>query len=874
MSFIPRSPTASSGEMEGCAESFRGVLSNITGQSEDMLQSFMQNSMEFSEMLSEHIKEAGEINYEHWAEACMAALVASEVCQQWSNDISWYEKKIESLYTQLENIAPFLPTDLESGDSPRDIFVASLQTDADRYWDELEERADDCTARIEGGTNPENVAVLMSDGRLGWLPNNFMGDVMPIPVDGGDGAVDGDDLQEMLEEGEVDEERYDAIMAMLIALNNRAAHLQQAGGELTKDELDYLESLYGALEELEGDKGSDGVISIPEYLEDIWGEDQAEANRLLRELGEGILTLSDENLGGGPASLPESIWNASQGPFLGQEGIDEGYIGGAGDGRYGHDLSNLALLLGGTSDDHQAGVSFSMNLSLSLGELLYQTHEQGDGSVPEDIIDFVSEEQLGSLIEVGVRNVDANQNILMGEFSDGFYMSEESAQRINDRALEGLMVYQWGEDGEADPSVEGGRAVQGLFDWLSTYGDSSDLEKQEQAAETMYHFIDWVNDPDRIEFLMQTGNTAESEIFGTPDNPISYEDAGFGLYNGHIASSLTDAFEVYIDSFASNEGFNSGGIDSNWTPPDDFTWDPETNQIVLSPEDRKNFIALLATHDESSLRIDTHAELYGFDRAAEASETGMHVSNGTEAGNLRGLVDAAFQDEMNFRQIDASDQHERRENMLNFRASLITDNVSNAPGFSDVPIIGDSLSAYSSYVSQEIVKDILGAPGEEQMAGEANSARNEDSMRNALRGQLLARIAENNDPEDPDSLSVRDLLQSEYEGRTGEEFFEDHDILHKVDDTIDVISPTDLMDVLAGSGDSSIDAAQIVSDALEGTETEWIEGREDRSTSVLETEFMSNYSNRVDSIREEFDLSVERTNEEKEENEKGGEDEE
>src|SRR5699024_8103937 len=151
MSFNPKIPSATPDEAMGSADEFHALMGRITGQSEEMLTTFDSAAMNFSDMISPSISSAGAMNVGSWAEAAMACLVAAEVAEQWSEDLEWYDEKIASLQNQVETIAPYMDdTTINPPEAltAREKFIQSLQTMADEYWVELEEKADWCSERI------------------------------------------------------------------------------------------------------------------------------------------------------------------------------------------------------------------------------------------------------------------------------------------------------------------------------------------------------------------------------------------------------------------------------------------------------------------------------------------------------------------------------------------------------------------------------------------------------------------------------------------------------------------------------------------------------------------------------------------------------
>lgn len=678
MAFNPQTPSATPGEATATADEFHSLMERITGQSEDMLSSFNNAAMSFSDMLSPSISSAGAVNIDNWGEAAMACLVAAEVAEQWAEDLEWYDEKIASLQGQVNDVAPYID---DSTINPpealtaREQFIQSLQTMADEYWVELGEKADWCSDRIAGGTDPGNVVHLMEAGRLGWLPYNLLGGDMPTPITAEDGIEAGEELREMIESGEIDQERYDELMFILNILNGRAENAQKNGDRLTEDEIEYLENMYEELENLEnydGVEGSEGAIALPEIIEQNF-ENEHLKNTLLEELGGGLVALSDERLGGGLSLLPDSVVETIQGPTLSANGLEITMD----HQQFGQDLKNLTAFLGNAPDDLEGGRRFSQDLTLHMGMIL----EDASGATAPPFQDFLLQElgegNMETLLDVSTRNIEANHGILTGQYENGAVPDENIDDVVRD-SLYGFLMHGESFDpdtaGETDYSEDDFErsGLTAIFDWLSDGQVNSDPETQQLAAESMAGLVNFMVEPDNHEFLR--GDTP----YGTISGSIS-QDA---------ADSLSDAFTSHIFSFSSGFGFGEGGEHDGSSFAglgENFGYDPERGTVDILPEDRVRFLEILMQDERAAVNIHTDTALFNTSQIVHSVDGGDVTIPARESGNLAGIVDAALVNEAAYRDVADEELHKERERMYDFAQNLISGGLSDTKAANFVP---------------------------------------------------------------------------------------------------------------------------------------------------------------------------------------------
>lgn len=759
MAFNPKTPSATSDEAMATADEFHGLMGRITGQSEDMLASFNNAAMSFSDMLSPSISSAGAVSIDNWGEAALACLVAAEVAEQWSEDLEWYDEKIASLQSQVENIAPYIDdTTINPPEvlTAREQFIQSLQTMADEHWVELGEKADWCSERLEGGTAPGNVVHLMEAGRLGWLPYNLLGGDMPTPITAEDGIEAGEELREMIESGEVDQERYNELMFVLNILNGRAEKAQKNGDHLTEDEIEYLENMYEELENLEdydGVEGSEGAIALPEIIEQNF-ENEHLKNTLLEELGGGLIALSDERLGGGLSLLPDSVVETIQGPTLSANGLEITMD----HQQFGQDLKNLTAFLGNAPSELEGGRRFSQDLTLHMGMIL----EDASGATAPPFQDFLlqklGEENMETLLDVSTRNIEANHGILTGQYENGAVPDEHIDDVVRD-SLYGFLLHGESFDpntaGETDYSDDDFErsGLTAIFDWMSDGQVNSDPETQQLAAESMAGLVNFMVEPDNHEFLR--GDTP----YGSASDSIS-QDA---------ADSLSDAFTSHIFSFSSGFGFGEGG-EPEATDfaglSESFGYDPERGTVDILPEDRVRFLEILMQDERAAVNIHTDTALFNTSQIVHSVDGGDVTIPARESANLAGIVDAALVNEAVYRDVEEEELYKERERMYDFAQNLISGGLSDTKAANFVP----GFSAAESLAFDTLKDHLISTPSPSATHNAEDGSLNSEAVKSRVNLYIADRMIQEF-TEDPNSAP------NPFESTSGSMQEEDLDVL-------------------------------------------------------------------------------------------------
>ncbi|XKK40104.1 hypothetical protein HFP72_04815 [Nocardiopsis sp. ARC36] len=108
----------------------------------------------------------------------------------------------------------------------------------------------------------------------------------------------------------------------------------------------------------------------------------------------------------------------------------------------------------------QGGERFSASLTLSMGRMMYELVEHPDSDPMASVLEEMGHNSLWNLLDVSTRNIDANHMVLTQEYTNSYYMSDESAELVNTDALEGLLLFQWPEDAIWAEGSDGASGVQ------------------------------------------------------------------------------------------------------------------------------------------------------------------------------------------------------------------------------------------------------------------------------------------------------------------------------------------------------------------------------------------------------------------------------
>ncbi|MBB6174010.1 hypothetical protein HNR23_004070 [Nocardiopsis mwathae] len=619
--------TINLGGLNTAAADFVSIIGDMTGHSGDVKQTLTSGANNFTDMISESIKSEAAYDADLWAKASMFCVVGSGITELWIQNIKDFRDKLDELQQEWDDYPPPPKDDKSSSSEGKNSdALDAYKTAKLEKLQELKDRAEAARSKFEDEASERNsdlkkgaddfpVKKLVDAGVLGWAAYNILGPGQPVPIttNGEIGKLHARRAAKALKDGKnVPPE----ILAALAYLNQ--VGLDNLGTEerLNKDQRDYLQNFFDSLEgqfEVQGlYAGFEplGILAVPDILSGNAGVPVPDREEALAILGGGLLTLSNEDLGGGLELLPESVQRVVNGP----ESYPFDYHNSdyRQHSEWGADLRKLGLLLGPVEKDIQGGKEFSAGLTTSIGNEL---DKHGHLTYPGHNLDYSNDKVLQPILDVSTRNEKANYEILTGQYEHSHYPSDPT------NILRGLYRYQWDDDGQA---------VRGLTDWISDASASNDAEERTRAGEATAALIKTLTQKDDVFSAFANTGVDLSSDGGS-------RSATFTEMNPEIADSLTDIFKSYTQDFGKS-------IDGNKT----FKYGEEG--LEIDSRARARFLQYLVADEASAIRTISLVEKNQFDSFDYYLERGDSKDGDDtvagDSGRLKGLLEAAISNEM------------------------------------------------------------------------------------------------------------------------------------------------------------------------------------------------------------------------------------
>ncbi|MCY9786318.1 hypothetical protein KIK06_20705 [Nocardiopsis sp. EMB25] len=709
LDFSPRNVDYTSRPMYDCAGDLEVLNSRVLGRADDLQGGFDSAATQFTDVIGWDIKNLSEEDQQHWRDAAVTVTYVASVAEMWADMIEefkdewgaqvsdWHNDRrakegdvpgkyqdavITATYPEADG---FLWTDWGAGDEAkcRELYDGlkstrdSLVTREETNWQKLQDNAADIREMLEQGPTPANVQRLIDAGNADWAFYNLDPARFAQLID--ENLLTDENAREWAEElngywsGDKPlDERYEELMALMAMIGTNARRGQENDTPLNSREVDFLEEFYGQLEEehTNGDGLGLGILALPGLMAESDMTDE-ERERALGVLGDGLLALSDPNLGGGYDKLPQSFRTAVESSLpvdYDENGIPYTPV------TLGDDLKSLSALLAHTDEDLEAGYGLSTNLHLSMGAFL---DNWGDTPDPDGIMP--SSEQMAALIDVASRNEDSNYFMLTGT-----HLNPEPGIDYHDdmraQALEGTLTYEWHDDGAT---------ARQLIDWVHEDLNSDDPLEVSRAGRAFAGFMETLTDPDMHDALVNTGvDVTEGEN--------EYSDASFTQFNGELADGLADIFDAYIYSFA-----DSDVLQDNEPVTGVGNFEPGRNFVSMGPEERAMYMQLLMGNDETAGRVVNSVDVYQQIEAAAYFESGQDEETARGGGQLQALLEEALRRESADRTADLDEQIDRETQITEFI-------VGEATGLSEkIPVIGAAVAKGLELGQDSIVEAIV-----------------------------------------------------------------------------------------------------------------------------------------------------------------------
>ncbi|CAM4164998.1 hypothetical protein [Nocardiopsis rhodophaea] len=642
LSFNPKDTEAEYSTIMDAADGITDIAVRTLGRSTDLKDDFDKLAMDYTHVIGAQIRNQGDGNEGMWRQASYAVNYCAGETRSWAAEVKDFKKKRNNLIKEWGD-AVKAAVDKVQSDSPGShsllmggVFdkkeyklakkelsgkLEELNDRASNDWKKFKQKAEDYGDNLKEGPTPENVKRLVDAGHIGWSAYNIKGRGEPLPLKPKDAAKLARTLDKYLgpDGKEPDQAYQNALLTLQIVggynsvVYDNPIHKVQASS--------YLERFYSELDEKDG-----GLLRyLKKGIEDSSLNNEEKA-QLAGALGEGLLTLSSEDHGGGWSRLPESMQRVAEGPALsGEPPKPYHHIA------WKQDLDGLAYLLESTDGRAVPGSSFSTTMTSTLGRVLYEANSDAssgpDGVIPEltpRSLDGPAKTILGFTLE----NEDANYAILAtpdpgkGEPGHGHYHRDD--------IIKGLFGHNWSDDG---------RTVSKLINWIPENADSQVSWKRDHAGEAAYGLIEALADKEVAEALRNVDNSIKGE-----------DKTAFTEQNNELAGNLTKIYIAYIDDFTLEveSGDKAGYVE---VPEDErsegFPLHTPGEKAMFIPESsQNNFLRFLVTNDKLAPTVlaATEAEEQRIFEKYLTGE-GRITATADSAASLRGVVDGAMLDE-------------------------------------------------------------------------------------------------------------------------------------------------------------------------------------------------------------------------------------
>ncbi|MFJ9555494.1 hypothetical protein ACIRPH_16890 [Nocardiopsis sp. NPDC101807] len=677
-------------------EEFEVLEARLLGRANDLSGSFDSAAQQFTDIIAWNISFAGQEDYQLWVDASTNIRFLVGVADRWSECIQDFWDEYNAIYeawreakSSAEGRVPEGITYISAHNPERSLIDWDANRARDLY-DELsetrsslrerarlnmsrhEERAEEIATMLSEGPTEINVQKLVDGGNADWgfasiNPSEYLDINQDLTPESAEETAE--ELAPYWSGDKPLDDRYHELMLTLSMISLNARHSQNEGERLDNETIDFLETFYTQLE-LEGGGSQAGVLSVPGWMEGGHMTDE-EREHALGMLGDGLLVLSDNELGGGYELLPESVRTASEGPFLSTDPNDPVYHMST----YQEDAQALAQFLSHTSDELEGGYTLSTNLTMSTGSYNYFWGSQVEGG-------WLTSEELAALVDVGTRNEDSNYYVLTGDHPQPVpELGLDHHDSFREQAVQGLLSYEWHDQGAT---------ARQLTNWIAEDFTSTDEEKVIRAGNGFAGFMEIMTDPDVYEALTKTGvNVTEGEN--------DYADASFTQFNGELADSLADVFDAHIYSFANGDIY-----DIEREPVEGIgQYEHDTGLVQMGPQERAMYMQYLMGNDESAGHVVNSVDFYQQIESIAYLESGDSPSSARGTGQLQALLEQALEMESQKRTEDLDYQIERRTQIADFI-------VGEAGSLSEkIPVIGTAVAKGMELGQESIVQAII-----------------------------------------------------------------------------------------------------------------------------------------------------------------------
>ncbi len=659
--FKPRECDAKPDQLYSDIQDVLDIVGRITGKSGDLEGMLMDTSKSFSDLIASDIQGVASENSGAWQDALVSCMRSVGVLTSWAAAVETYNNTRDSLIEQWNDAkANSFGVDLEADDADKLIdnakseLLDDLNSQAKSAWDKLTEVANEQEDMLKASADV-HLKQLAEAGTIGYAAWNITGDVAYYPINDARADYYASKMKEYAEGKPLDDEYYE-ILAIINGISSRAELAKKHGDDIRQTDILFLEEFFGDLEE-------NGVLDAVDMIDELGGITGQDLQDMYSAFGSGLLTLSDEEVGGNYSYLPDSVQEVAEGPWEGSEMT--GY------GEWQEQAKKVDLLLSNAPSHKEGGEAFSSHLSVNVSKLV--------GS-------YVKDEDLGlyeSLFDVSTRNEKANYLILTGEkWGGGEYEHPTIGEYDHNEGIETLLSAPWEDDGES---------VRGLLDWIPEQSSSEEQQERVMAGEAAASLIDSITMRDGIyEKLTDTGIEVDGD-----------KNASFVAYNPEVGKGLLGIYGAYIDDFST--GFS--GEQKNG-------FDRELDRLSVNPASRMMFMEYIAGDSDSAEGMVALTEAKKEINLDYASDSTAGARPGRANGTLDMLVNGALANEAMDRTGDADkvaeEVAERKKEGIkrNINAVFAAIPASERLNSWQTSLVNSGLSISKDEISYHMTKDI------------------------------------------------------------------------------------------------------------------------------------------------------------------------
>ncbi|WP_017543883.1 TPR repeat region-containing protein [Nocardiopsis prasina] len=665
------------GQIEKARDEFESLHAKIAGRSESYKSITSPVGDEFSDLIGDGLRQLATANQSAWGSALLACLHGYGVLDKTLTDTKWYNDEIDRIQARLASALNAIPVTDQDNFTRVRATREPFDREAAALWPKFVERCDATEEILKDGPTPRRIRELAEGGYFGLneqagykstgkldfyaIEKDFNADLTiehlyQAVVNGREGSI------QMLESDP-------RTLALLDNMFHRAEEARRDGVPLSDRELAYLEEIYRVLG-YGDDGGGDGFLRFADQVQNSDHISDGLRRDIQRGLANGMLVLSDEQVGGGMSKLPEDVREAANGPEmmpvseLTDDNTDE-YMDAYRE--WGGDFSTLADFLDHSGPGVRGGTEFSTTL---LGTTVKNVQlAQLYGREPEI-------EDYQTIVDVATRNDEANNIILTGKDFDGrtYEHHENHGGLTPEHALKVLYTVDWEDDGQA---------VRGLTDWIAHDADSSDAEARDRAgnaAEALIRILTQADEDGKVD------PDAENPFLDTPVGDKGY-DISIAEINPDVLKGLASVYGAYLDDISidtSEFGYKKVG-----GTRDDLHLFHESGDTALHlPQGtHQKFLQLLLSNEEYSAPIVGMVETQErriLDTYLDHTQLGHQVA-GTATADLRTAMSNALITEYTDRYDDVEEARTKADQMVQTGYNILIASTVQATGAKATP---------------------------------------------------------------------------------------------------------------------------------------------------------------------------------------------